>query len=74
MGRTPLHISLALISPFFLVFTYCTECKECTYYEKTGNAITYEEKLDGEYCGDEIKSLEKKEFNTTSDEAYVRCQ
>lgn len=64
----------------FLVFSIaslasCVDCKECTYYEKTGQTITYSEKLDGEYCGDEIKAIEKKEFdNISADEGYVTCQ
>jgi hypothetical protein len=66
-----------LLSFFFvsICVSSCVDCKQCTYYEKTGQKVTYTETLDGEYCGDEIKAIEKKEFNNTqADEAYVTCQ
>lgn len=61
---------------FAALMSSCVDCKTCTYYEENASGnVTYEEELAGEYCGDEFRALEKKEYATTGTvaEAYVRC-
>jgi hypothetical protein len=45
----------------------------CTYYEVLNDSIVYQSPLDGEYCGDEYRTLEKKEYVVAQGEAYVKC-
>lgn len=77
MNRTRLHYFISVICISFLAFaSSCVdECKECTFYEvdDSGN-ITSELKLDGEYCGDEWKAQEAKEYQPATGEAYTECE
>lgn len=51
------------------------ECKDCTYYEVNDNdSIVFQDPLEGQYCGDEIKVIEKKEYHPITGTAYVKCE
>ena len=64
---------LVLISGLILVvLASCTKCEECKYVVENSNGKT-EDKM-GEYCGDEIKALEKKEHYDPLGQAYVECR
>ena len=48
------------------------KCEQC-YYIVDNNGSETESSL-GEYCGDEIKALEKKEYSDPLGDARVECR
>ncbi|MEZ4721204.1 MAG: hypothetical protein R2813_04930 [Flavobacteriales bacterium] len=70
------RLSLIIGAYFVIQVVSCKpECKDCTYYELNDNdSIVFQDPLDGQYCGDEIKVIEKKEYHPISGSAYVKCE
>ena len=63
---------LSLVIPFAASFNACVKCEQCFYIVNNNGSET--ESLLGEYCGDEIKALEKKEYNDPLGPAHVECR
>ena len=64
---------LVMISCVFLISAAsCRECKECYYIIENSSGKT-EESM-GEFCGDEIKALEKKDHYDPLGDASVECR
>lgn len=62
---------------FIITLASCKdECRTCTYYEEDNDGtIVVETPLSGEYCGDEYRALEKKEYTPSQgDDAYTLCE
>ncbi len=70
-----LKVSYSMIMVFATISitnTSCTRCETCIYKVDTGTNII-EEPL-GEYCGDEIRALENREYNDIRGDARTECE
>lgn len=66
-------IKCLIIALFVYALSACRKkCEECTYIEEVNGEVS--EVSLGTYCGDEIKTLEKKEYNVAGGEGHTECE